>query len=494
MQNPENGFSPWLVEQQIEHPATLLQHGEAHLIHHLQSMYDQDNSAAINRVWTRLARQRPQTQALAQERQSPESIAPVKHRTAHPIQRKREPRQANAFVRHLSLLVAVLVVTLLVASLTLVFSLSRGGTITDMPPASGWGKVVYAQTMPDFGFNGLAWSPDSQRVAASNRATATNIVRIWDATTGQHLVTVPIHDFVATIAWSPDSQQVAILTPQSIIIADGRTGHVIRTFTVPSQSSAFISTGVALLSSRVPTSGGPGFRAITWSPDGSQIAASYYFGGSTGSSVLLWKLQTGALVRLPVKGNPIEGISWSSDGKYIAADTFQQTGAAASPSECRVVVWNVVTQQMVLQKDTGSLPGVNVVVAWQPGTQNLAQIGVVKAGSGYTTAILIFNGTTGKTLKKLVVPVSDVLTWSPDGKYLAYTSPIDYTSPITMKKGNTAQILDASNWSAVYTYKNDNHIINELAWSPNGHYIATGETVVGNNGIVGVVRVWTTLD
>jgi WD40 repeat protein len=143
---------------------------------------------------------------------------------------------------------------------------------------------------------------------------------------------------------------------------------------------------------------------------------------------------------------------------------------------------------MILQKDTGSLPDVNVVVAWQPGTQNLAQIGVVKSGSGYATAILIFDGTTGKTLKQLVVPASDVLTWSPDGKYLAYTSPVD------LEKGNTAQILDASNWSAVYTYKNDKNTINELAWSPNGHSIATGETVVENNGSMGVVRVWATLD
>ena len=489
MQNPENAFSPLLVDQQIEYPTPSLPRGEAHLIHDLQAMYDQENSATIDRVWMRLAHQQPETRALPQRGQSSERISPLQQGDVDSVQRKHEPRQATIFIRRLNLLAALLVVALLLGSLTLVFALLRGGMATGMPfgSASGWGKIAYVQTMPDFGFNGLAWSPDSKRVAASNRATATNSVRIWDATTGQHLVKVQMHDFVNTLSWSPDSQQVAIATGQNIVVVDAQTGHILRTLTAPSQSSAFVSSGVVLLSSRFPISGGPGLRAISWSPDGSQIAASF-FGASTGSSVLVWNLQTGALFRLPVQSNNgIEGVSWSSDGKYLAADTFQ-VKLTDPLSQRGVVVWNVATRQMILQKDTGSLPDVNVVVAWQPGTQNLAQIGVVKSGSGYATAILIFDGTTGKTLKQLVVPASDVLTWSPDGKYLAYASPVD------LEKGNTAQILDASNWSAVYTYKNDKNTINELAWSPNGHSIATGETVVENNGSMGVVRVWATLD
>jgi WD40 repeat protein len=119
---------------------------------------------------------------------------------------------------------------------------------------------------------------------------------------------------------------------------------------------------------------------------------------------------------------------------------------------------------------------------------NLAQIGVVKVGSNSATAILILDGTTGKMLKQLIATVSDVLTWSPDGKYLAYTSPAD------VEKGNTAHILAVSTWRVVYTYKDGTNIINELAWSPNGHDIATGETVIENNSDMGVVRVWTTLD
>lgn len=503
MQNPENDFSPLLVDQQIEYPTNSLPRGEAHLIHDLQVMYDQENSAAIDRVWMRLAHQQPETRTLPQQSQSPErispirqnaeKISPIRQRDANPIQRKREPRPISAFARRLNLLAAALIVGLLVGSLTFVLVLSRGGitgTTTDSDPLSGWGKVAHVQTMNDFGFNGLAWSPDSKRVATSNRATAPNkyIVRIWDATTGQHLVNVPINSFVNTISWSPDSQQVAIATSQSVIIVDGQNGDVLHTLTAPSQPAAFVSSGVVLFSSRFPASGGPELRAITWSPDGSQIAASFFGDTTGGSSVLVWNLHTGGLgFILPVKSNnSIGGVSWSSDGKYIAADTCQMTGTDPL-SQCGMVVWNATTHRMIIQKDTGSLPDVNLVVAWQPGTHNLAQIGVVKSGSGYTTAILIFDGTTGKILKTLVVPVSDVLNWSPNGKYLAYTSPAD------LEKGNTARILNASNWSVVYTYKKDKNVINQLAWSPNGHYIATGETIFEKKVSKGVVRVWETL-
>lgn len=488
MQHPENEFSPLLIDQQIEHPATSLPPGEAHLIRDLQAMYDQENCAAIDRVWTRLARQPRSQYDLPQWRQNPASVSPTKRGAdVYPVQRKQKPRQASAFVQRLSLLAALLVVTLLVGSLALVLTLSRGSTATgtSIEPASGWGKIMHVQTMPDFGFNGLAWSPDSKRVAASNRATTTNIVRIWDANTGQHLVKIPMHEFVNTISWSPDSQQVAIATEQSITIVDGQSGHVIRTLPFAPQSFTPEETGVEPLSSRFPGSGGPGLRDISWSPDGSQIAAS------GGGSVLVWTLQTGVLFQLPVQGNNgVEGLSWSSDGKYIAVDTYQLTGTDPL-SQCGVVVWKVATRQIVLQKNTGSLPDVNMVVAWQPGTRNLAQIGVVKSGGGYKTAILIFDGVTGKTLQKLVVPVSDVLTWSPDGKYLAYTSP----SPADLEKGNAAHILNASNWSTVYTYTDSKNIINELAWSPDGHSIATGETVTeNNNASMGVVKVWASLD
>lgn len=489
MQDPENSFSPLLLDQQIEHPTVSLPRGEAHLVHDLQALYDQENSAAVHRVWMRLALQRSRQPASPQPEQPFASISSLGVRSARTIRRQHELRRVSAFTQRLSLLAAVLVVALLVGSLTFVFAFSRGGPASGLSvsPTSGWGRIVYAQTMQDAGFNGLAWSPDSKRIAASNRMSAANLVRIWDATTGQHLVTIPIHEFVTTLAWSPNSKQIAVATAQSVFIVDGQSGQVLHTLPVSSQSFTQASAGLTPLSSLLPGSSGGELRGLAWSPDGGHLAAAL-FGSLSGSSVLVWDLSTGALSRLSIQSNHgVEGVSWSSDGQYLAADTFQM--AYTDPLvQHGVTVWNAATRQVVLQKNTGSLPDLNTMVAWQPGTHTLAQIGVVKVGSRYQSALLIFDGISGRMFKELIVSINDVLAWSPDGKYLAYTAPVD------LAKGNAATILDVSNWHTVYTYKTGQSLLNALAWSPNGRYIATGETVLENNSYVGVVRVWVALD
>jgi WD40 repeat protein len=492
MHDPEQSFSPLLIDQQIERPTDLLAREEAHLVHHLQAMYDQENNDAIDRVWIRLGLQQSRYAASSHPEQPSVRISTPVLQEAQGIQRQHKVRQASAFARRLSPLVAVLVVALLLGSLAFAFMLSRGGSAFGWPGSStaSWGRIVSAQTMHDAGFNGLSWSPDSKRIAASTRMSSGNSVRIWDATNGQHLVTVSIPAFVDTLAWSPDSEQVAVATNQNIFIVDGQSGQVVRTLPVPAPSQSFTpaKTGLIPLSIFLPGSGGSGLRGLSWSPDGGHLAATF-FGSPSGSSVLIWDPGTGTLSRLPVQRNQgVEGgVSWSSDGNYLAADTFQM--AATDPLvQSGVTVWSVATHRVVLQKPTGSLPDLNTMLAWQPGTHTLAQIGVVKVGGKYMSALLIFDGVNGQMRKELTVPISDVLSWSPDGKYLAYVAPVDLT------KGNTATILKVSNWRVVYVYKAGHNLLNALSWSPDGHYIATGETVLENNSYIGVVKVWVALD
>ena len=78
------------------------------------------------------------------------------------------------------------------------------------------------------------------------------------------------------------------------------------------------------------------------------------------------------------------------------------------------------------------------------------------------------------------------MAWSPDGKYLAYA----LAGHLDQGTGAADQvlILDVKSGDLTYSYKEHQLSVGTLAWSPNGKYIASGESnVVGST----VAKVWT---
>src|SRR5262245_19051950 len=95
---------------------------------------------------------------------------------------------------------------------------------------------------------GIAWSPDSLRIATTSQdATA----RIWDAQTGRLLLTLAGHtEGVETAAWSPDNRFIATASRDTTArIWDATTGRALLTLahTHPLHGIAWSPSGDAIV-------------------------------------------------------------------------------------------------------------------------------------------------------------------------------------------------------------------------------------------------------
>lgn len=333
----------------------------------------------------------------------------------------------------------------------------------------------------------VAWSADSQRVAAATGNNAGEQIEIWDATTGQQKVTVPLNlDPIASPAWSPTSDLLAVPTNDAVVIVNGRTGKIGASYPAPSRGglSATIttpSTGITFLATLFPLGGGPQFGGIAWSPDGKWIVST--FSSSTSDGVVqVWNPQTGKLAfTLATKADYFMGaVSWSPDGQYIAVNM-----AKWNDSTKQIDVWSVKTRQIVFQQ-SGNFEG----LSWQPGTDNLAAAIVIPGSNSslpgtptygtpipgtptYGTAVLkIWNVTTSQLLKSF--SGIDGISWSPDGQEFAYANVGDAPSAKA-----SVTILNVNTGQKVYVYQVSGHAAQAIrvdaVWSPDGKYIASAE-------------------
>ena len=342
-----NFFTPDTVDEQVDQ---LSQHsmrdylprnertGEASqagasLIGDLKAYYQveqQEDIASLERarkrVSVRLPRDREHSQSTTKPLSTPIPRVPQER---IPMMRNHvsDVSRGGNFSRRMSLLGAVLVAALLVGSLAAIFNLSRHLSTTGVPvvqathapaatstpaPAPVPGKTLYTTPANQWGFDSLSWSPNSKRVAS-----ATGSVQFWDATTGDHLVTVQLpggaNEWANGLDWSPNSGDVAVATNQHLLIIDGQTGKVISSHAANVQTASnATSSGQTFLSSLFPASGGSGFRATAWSPDGHLMASALSFGPY--GEVQVWNPQTGASDFTLKVGSSycIGALAWSS--------------------------------------------------------------------------------------------------------------------------------------------------------------------------------------
>ena len=216
----------------------------------------------------------------------------------------------------------------------------------------------------------LAWSPDGRRIAAGY---AVGGVRVWDAVTGEELLSLKRSRLARSVAWSSDGRRITTASGDGVRVWDAVTGEEL------------LSLDDWVLS-------------VAWSPDGRRIATA-------SGDVRVWDAVTGENVLSLKHDHWLESVAWSPDGKRIA------TGSVFG-----VRVWDAVTGEELLSLERGHWVE---SVAWSPNGRHILT-------KSRRNEIRIWDVTSGEQ-------VSFFITALPEGEYVALSA--DQTKVIGASAG-----------------------------------------------------------
>lgn len=163
---------------------------------------------------------------------------------------------------------------------------------------------------------GVAWSHDDTYIASASgdknpqRPDGDNTVYVWNAANGQVITTYTGHNrTVRSVAWSPQVESNLIASASedgTIQVWNALTGKLSISYKVPT-------------SSNVPSNG---VEAISWSPDGRMIAAAC--GGLP--IVVVWKVADGKpVVSYTGQKKGLWSVAWSPDGRLIVSGSMDHS-------------------------------------------------------------------------------------------------------------------------------------------------------------------------
>jgi WD40 repeat protein len=193
---------------------------------------------------------------------------------------------------------------------------------------------------------------------------------------------------------------------------------------------------------------------VAWSPD-----SHYLVAGSVNPPVRIWDVDQGQVTRtIPASSGTVSRVSWSPDGAYIAL------GAIAPQNTLQV--WNLTTSRTVLTDSIGDVAD----VVWSPDGQRLAVAsgGEVWNDGIHNAWVNIYDTTHWQIQAHL--PYTDgifALAWSPDSTQIAVGS-----ASVTLTLGTIA-IWDVMTGQHIRTYSGHGKVVNRLAWSPDGRFLAS---------------------
>jgi WD40 repeat protein/serine/threonine protein kinase len=284
----------------------------------------------------------------------------------------------------------------------------------------------------------VAFSSDGKRLATGRggydeqRKPVPAEVRLWNAQTGQELLTLKgLPGRVTCMVFSPDGKRLA-----------SGTGQRSRP-PVPGQLKVWdAQTGQDLLTLKHAG----GVFGVAYSPDGKRLASA-----SNDQRVRVWDAQSGQEL-LSLKGNSesphflgVHSVAFSPDGKRLASASQDGT----------VKVWDAQTGQELQgyggMGTAGGAPGPMGLV-FSPDSKRLASAVQGKAVKVWDTQ----TGQETLTLKGHTDTLKSI-AFSPDSKRLASTS-----------RDRTVKVWDAQTGQELLSFKGDSEPVGSVAFSPDG--------------------------
>jgi WD40 repeat protein len=349
-------------------------------------------------------------------------------------------------------------------------------------------ELLAIQGVNSDGFGSVAFSPDGKRLASGSSSMGPlgetpkpGEVKVWDAQTGQELVTLKGHTGSGVrVVFSPDGKHLASCADNTVRLWDVQTRpnpRVLKGEAGSVASVAFSPDGKRLTagSSNGPIRFGdinpnrPGdikvwdaqtgqelpalkghtgsVSSVTVSPDGKRLASA------GGGEVKVWDAQTGQeLLSL----NGTRCVAFSPDSQRLASASKSQGGQG------NIKVWDAQTGQELLAVN-GYGGGVVRSLAFSPDGQRLATTGSVFEGNGPEGVLKVWDAQTGQELWRFKEGggFNNSVVFSPGGQCLA----MDYW--------DTVKVWDAQTGQELLTLKGHTGGINCVAFSPDGQRLAT---------------------
>ena len=314
-------------------------------------------------------------------------------------------------------------------------------------------------------WSGVAFSPDGKRIAtASGSLNQVKEVEVWDIDSETVIRTFRGHkDTVSSVAFSPDGKRIAsttgsqfygeIIIHGEVKVWDVETGDECSTFQGHTDSV---------------------IRAA-FSPDGKRLASSSYDG-----TVRVWDAVTGHEERLLLgHTHYVNSVTFSHDGLWIASASEDQT----------VKLWNAATGENV-QTFRGHT-GIVADVAFSPDNKKLVS-------AGYDQTLKIWDASPTNDLRSRVLgPFDGSLNGGPfDGRLTGVAfSPDDKKLAFGHVNG-TVMIWEVTDdplkENKIRTIPGENGAVGDVAFSPDGQFLAVAFGHWNDLKKPGGVKVWNT--